>query len=101
MAKTQKIKTRFSISKENVKQSAYLVISNRELLRTRNEQGTLTIALEDIESSSQCSAWTTLAAAKRQAAASVGRSRLAWVDQPVGENGTMSWTAEYEDKVAL
>ena len=101
MAKSQKVKTYFSITKANVKQSAYLLVSNREVPPNRNDEGTLTIALEDLEAATKAAAWTTLAAAKKAAATSVGRSRLTWEDHAEDAEGITAWTTTYEEKVTL
>lgn len=98
MARSKKLKHTFEIVKPDVKQSAYLLLWYRELDIRRNEAGSLSVDLEDIEKSSGASAWTTLSAAKRSAAATVGRSRLTWTEKE--EDGTKVWSSSYDEKVS-
>lgn len=96
MARSQKIKWRFEITKNTEKQGAWLLVWGHEVPPTRNEAGRLTVALEDLEASAGASAWTTVGAAKRAAAAMVGRSRMGWTDT----NGDgLHLTAEYVEKL--
>lgn len=98
MARSTKIKHQFEISKNQQKQGAWLLISVREVPEARDDQGRLVIAIEDIESAQSASAWTTQAAAKRAAAASVGRSRLMW-SAPNTDDETFL-VAEYVERVS-
>ena len=52
MARSKKLKHTFEIVKPDVKQSAYLLLWYRELDIRRNEAGSLSVDLEDIEKSS-------------------------------------------------
>lgn len=97
MARSTKIKHWFEIVKNTQKQGAWLLIWTREVPPNRKEDGTLTVSLEDLEASQGASAWTTAMAAKRAAAATVGRSRLTWAD-PNGDGLTL--TAEYEARIS-
>ena len=72
-----KITMSFYITKNTQKQGAWLLEIHRPIQPKRIE-GNLQVALEDIESSLQSTAWTTLLAAKRAAAHHVDRSRLTW-----------------------
>jgi len=67
----------FYITKNTQKQGAWLLEIHRPV-QPKNVNGNLQVAIEDIGNSLQATAWTTLMAAKRAAAAHVDRSRLAW-----------------------
>jgi hypothetical protein len=69
---------RFLITKNPERQGAWLLLWDRELLYGHQSEDRHGITLEDIESSSGASAWTTLAAAKRAAARMLDRHRLPW-----------------------
>lgn len=97
MARSQKIKWVFEITKNAEKQGAWLLVWGHEVPPTRRDDGMLTVALEDLEGSAGASAWTTVSAAKRAAAALVGRSRMGWSDA----NGDgLRLTAEYVEKLS-
>lgn len=68
---------RFAITKNEEKQGAWLLAWERELLPSDVQQ-TSGVSILDIESSADVSAWTTLTAAKRAAAAVLDRHRLPW-----------------------
>jgi hypothetical protein len=97
MAKAQKVKHYFDIIKSDEKQSAYLLVWDAVKPLERNDDGMLTVDIADLTASPNASAWTTLNAAKRKAAAHVGRSRLPWVEND--ENGVKNWHAELEEKI--
>lgn len=75
---------RFLIKKNPAPQGAWLLIWDRDILFDRTDPGRTTVALEDIESSSDASAWTTLAAAKRAASGLLDRHRLPWTHDGEG-----------------
>lgn len=96
MARSQKVKHHFEITKNTEKQGAWLMSWARDWLPTRGEDGRLTLELDEIEKNQGTSAWTTQSAAKRAAAAVVGRSRLTWVDVN-GDGFTL--TAECDERI--
>lgn len=64
----------FAVTKNQERQGAWLMTWFRDLPEVLPEGQ----ALSEIQASSGASAWTTLNAAKRAAAAVVGRQRLPW-----------------------
>lgn len=98
MARSIKIKHLFEITKNPEKQGAWLLVWSRDVpFGTNPETGYRTVALEDIEASAGASAWTTVSAAKRAAAAMVGRSRMTWSDT----NGDgLTLVASFEEKLS-
>jgi len=91
-----KMKAQFQITKTNEKQSAYLVIGEIDLpTPARDSQGRIVMDLETLLGGQPVSAWTTLATAKREAAKSVGRNRLPWIEST--NESTSVWTATNVD----
>lgn len=98
MARTQKVRWTFNVSKNPEKQGAWLLVWAHDIpMGTNPETGYRSVAVEDIEASAGSSAWTTVAAAKRAAAALVGRSRMSWSNT----NGDgLHLTAEYIERLS-
>jgi hypothetical protein len=96
MARSQKVKHHFEITKNTEKQGAWLMSWARDWLPVRGDDGTLTLELDEIENNQGTSAWTTVSAAKRAGAAVVGRSRLTWVD--VNGDG-LTLTSECDERI--
>lgn len=91
----KKITWIWTIIKTSNKQSGYLLTCGTEGLDENDPQ--VAVALDDL--TGWTTAWTTLGAAKRHAAACMDRSRVKWTegasDTNVGE-GTHTWEARIE-----
>lgn len=98
MARSTVVEHRLTIHKSDEKGSAYLFVYDRDVPLERNEDGVLSVELDDLFGSGEVSAWSTLTNAKRAAAARVSRQRLKWDEAPAETGGT-NWTCVIAEKV--
>jgi hypothetical protein len=87
----KKIMWVWTITKTVQKQSGYLLSGHVEFDSSRGS-----VDVDDL--STWTSAWTTLGAAKRQAATMMDRSRVKW-DESADETGDLTWVARIESGI--
>ena len=98
MARSTTVEHRLGIHKSGEKGSAYLLIYSVERPLERNDDGLLTVDLDELFGGGEVSAWSTLSNAKRYAAAKIGRQRLKW-DEATTDTGDVNWTATVIEKI--
>jgi hypothetical protein len=96
----KKIMWVWTITKTVQKQSGYLLSGCVEFDSSRGSVDVDDRAYWEINSdlSTWTSAWTTLGAAKRQAATMMDRSRVKW-DESADETGDLTWVARIESGI--
>lgn len=87
----KKIMWVWTITKTVQKQSGYLLSGYVEFDSSRGS-----VDVDDL--STWTSAWTTLGAAKRQAATMMDRSRVKW-DESADDTGDLTWVARIESGI--
>lgn len=85
-----------AIHKASNEGSAYLLIASSDAALDRDGEGRIVLDVDRWAHDNEVSAWTSLAHARRYAAARVGRQRLAW-SEATEENGDVNWTATVEE----